>query len=56
MVTPNGEGAVIDVGLCSTKIRTFDDAVIFRRCAVVEANGLSIAFPSQTLSLRQKGG
>jgi small-conductance mechanosensitive channel len=27
--------------------------VIFRCCAIVEANGLSIAFPSQTLYLRQ---
>jgi len=30
--------------------------VIFRCCAIVEANGLSIAFPSQTLYLRQDGG
>jgi small-conductance mechanosensitive channel len=30
--------------------------VIFRCCAIVEANGLSIAFPSQTLYLRQNGG
>jgi MscS family membrane protein len=29
---------------------------IFRCCAIVEANGLSIAFPSQTLYLRQDGG
>jgi len=30
--------------------------VIFRCCAIVEANGLSIAFPSQTLYLRQDSG
>ncbi len=30
--------------------------VLFRCCAIVEANGLSIAFPSQTLYLRQDGG
>jgi MscS family membrane protein len=30
--------------------------VIFRCCAIVEANGLNIAFPSQTLYLRKDGG
>jgi MscS family membrane protein len=30
--------------------------VLFRCCAIVEANGLSIAFPSQTLYLREHSG
>ncbi|WP_242469480.1 mechanosensitive ion channel family protein [Rhabdochromatium marinum] len=29
IVTPDGEGTVIDIGLRSTKLRTFDNAVIF---------------------------